>query len=261
MIPRAYITEWQAQAPWQTNEQVEQDLIICRSVAEIFSDPVLQANLAFRGGTALYKLHLPKIRYSEDIDLVQIEPGPMKPIFDALHERMSFLGTPKIRQKHRNNTLYYRYESEIPPQITMRLKIEICCREHISAFKLIKIPFQVASRWYSGTSDITTYQLEELLGSKLRALYQRKKGRDLFDIWYAMKHANVKPEKIIKAFVMYMDHVDGQVTQKQFIANMEAKITDKNFRHDITGLLRPNTPFDVDEAWQLVNNQLINLLK
>ena len=63
MIPRAYITEWQAHAPWQANEQVEQDLIISRSVVELYSDPDLQSQLAFRGGTALHKLFLsPPVR-------------------------------------------------------------------------------------------------------------------------------------------------------------------------------------------------------
>ena len=35
--------------------------------------------------------------------------------------------------------------------------------------------------WFSGRCELTTYALEELLGTKLRALYQRAKGRDLFD--------------------------------------------------------------------------------
>lgn len=51
MIPQAYITEWSAKVPWQTNEQVEQDLIICRALVEIFSDNFLADRLAFRGGT------------------------------------------------------------------------------------------------------------------------------------------------------------------------------------------------------------------
>ena len=68
-------------APWSKNEMVEQDLIICRALVSIFSDDFLRENLAFRGGTALHKLFLqPQPRYSEDIDLVQIKPGPIKPI-------------------------------------------------------------------------------------------------------------------------------------------------------------------------------------
>jgi hypothetical protein len=73
VIPRDYITEWRARAPWTDNAQVEQDLAICRALVNIFSHPVLSDALAFRGGTALYKLYLtPAARYSEDIDFVQV---------------------------------------------------------------------------------------------------------------------------------------------------------------------------------------------
>ena len=58
MIPQAYITEWANFVPWQTDEQVEQDLAICRALVEIFSDDYLASKLAFRGGTALHKLYL-----------------------------------------------------------------------------------------------------------------------------------------------------------------------------------------------------------
>lgn len=66
------------QVAWRSDAQVEQDLIISRALVEIFSDDFLRENLAFRGGTALYKLYLtPAPRYSEDIDLVQIKEGPI----------------------------------------------------------------------------------------------------------------------------------------------------------------------------------------
>jgi predicted nucleotidyltransferase component of viral defense system len=75
LIDRAYITEWQQTAPWSQRYQVEQDLIICRALVEIFNHPLLAEQLAFRGGTALFKLHLPPARYSEDIDLVKYRLG------------------------------------------------------------------------------------------------------------------------------------------------------------------------------------------
>jgi len=79
MIPRRYIEEWKEHAPWPDNAQVEQDLIIERSLIAIFSDEILQASLAFRGGTAFHKLYLkPQARYSEDIDLVQINEEPIR---------------------------------------------------------------------------------------------------------------------------------------------------------------------------------------
>ena len=90
MIPRDYITEWRSQAPWVQDIQVEQDLVICRALVAIFSHPVLADALAFRGGTALYKLYLkPAARYSEDIDLVRTAAGPIGPVLDGIRRVLS----------------------------------------------------------------------------------------------------------------------------------------------------------------------------
>ena len=99
MIPHDYITEWRGQAPWTDDVQVEQDLVISRALVEIFSNEVLHNALAFRGGTALYKLHLPQARYSEDIDLVQVRAEPAGPVMAALNEVLNpWLGEPKYKQ-------------------------------------------------------------------------------------------------------------------------------------------------------------------
>jgi len=58
MIPFDFITEWRAEAPWATDAQVEQDLILSRAIVSIFKQTEVSGALAFRGGTALYKLHL-----------------------------------------------------------------------------------------------------------------------------------------------------------------------------------------------------------
>ena len=92
MINRIAIQQWSEHAPWIDNAQIEQDLIICRALVAIFSDEFLASQLAFRGGTALHKLYLsPQPRYSEDIDLVQITPGPIKPIMYRLGEVLDWL--------------------------------------------------------------------------------------------------------------------------------------------------------------------------
>lgn len=177
MINRTAITQWNKIVPWNDNAQVEQDLIISRALVAIFSDKFLASQLAFRGGTALHKLYLsPQPRYSEDIDLVQITPGPIKPIMFKLGEVLSFLPDRVTKQKRYNNTMLFRMESEIPPTIPLRLKIEINCFEHFNELGLVKVPFEVENSWFSGKCEITTYRLNELLGTKLRALYQIKKA-------------------------------------------------------------------------------------
>ena len=86
MIPAADILAWRTEHPWISNAQVEQDLIICRAVVELFTQPLLRKHLAFRGGTVLHKLFLLlATRYSEDIDLVQMKAGAIGPVMDAVH--------------------------------------------------------------------------------------------------------------------------------------------------------------------------------
>lgn len=264
MIPRAFITEWREYAPWQTNEQIEQDLVISRALVELYSDDIMQQKLAFRGGTALHKLHLaPPVRYSEDIDLVQIEPGPIGEIFDRIRKVLSFLGEPRIKQKNRNNVITYTFTSEIPPAVPLKLKIEINCREHFAVFPLQRINYKVKSRWFTGESLLTTYTLEELLGSKIRALYQRKKGRDLFDLWYAITHTTPSPEKTIEAFKVFMKSSGVSITKNQLEKNMELKIQDDMFGGDIQGLLRVSVKekYDIDEACKLLLNGLFSYLE
>lgn len=118
MISRKSIFDWKVDYPRQLSEMVEQDLIICRAVVSIFSDPFLAKELAWKGGTALHKLYLkPQARYSEDIDLVQVNPGPIKPIFMRLGEVLSWLPDKSTQQTRFSNKIRYRYLSEVAPQV------------------------------------------------------------------------------------------------------------------------------------------------
>jgi predicted nucleotidyltransferase component of viral defense system len=85
MIPTAALTAWRHRAPWALSEQVEQDLVLSRALLELFRDPLIADELAFRGGTALYKLHFsPGARYSEDLDFVQVRAAPIGPLLTAI---------------------------------------------------------------------------------------------------------------------------------------------------------------------------------
>jgi predicted nucleotidyltransferase component of viral defense system len=260
MIPKAYIFEWQTSAPWHTNAQVEQDLVIERALIELFSNKILRENLAFRGGTALHKLYLkPQARYSEDIDLVQIKPGPIKPIMVEIRKAMAFLGTKRnIKQNDKMNTIVYRFDTEIAPIINIRLKLEINCREHFTELGFKELTHEVNNSWFSGSTELITYEPEELLGTKVRALYQRNKGRDLFDLYYAL--VNLKPDidKIIYCYRAYMKFSDGRPkTTKEILINLDEKMEDPDFKGDIKALIRPEIEYDIKEAYTLVKNELI----
>ena len=264
MIPQRYIQEWKEQAPWPTEAQVEQDLVLARALVELFTDELINKSLAFRGGTALHKLYLkPQIRYSEDIDLVQINSEPILPVLKRIREKLaSFLGTKRTVEQHiHNNTVIYRFETSTQPIINMRLKIEINTREHFNVLGLKEIPYKVENSWYNGECNITGYELEELLGTKLRALYQRRKGRDLFDLYWALPNHQVDADKVIQCYKEYMDFsVENPPTKKQFLVNMEEKMKDKEFLQDIHSILKPDVEYDNLKAWEVVRKELIKKL-
>jgi predicted nucleotidyltransferase component of viral defense system len=159
----------------------------------IYNDEFLSRRLAFRGGTALHKLYLtPQSRYSEDIDVVQVIPEPISKTIDRIREVLSFLGEPRVKQKKNNNTLVFRVESSTIPVVPIKLKIEINCREHFRVFDLKTLPFTVSNQWFTGKCEILTYQLDELIGTKVRALYERRKGRDLFDLYLSNSYVRRK---------------------------------------------------------------------
>lgn len=260
MIPRRFIDEWRSKALWPGDAQVEQDLVISRCLYEIFNNSYLAEGLAFRGGTALYKLYMTaKPRYSEDIDLVQIKPEPIRETLRQIRETLNFLGDPTVKQKAKNNSAIFKFESEIAPVQRLKLKIEINCREHFSVLGYKNIPFSLESSWCNGDCLITSFDLNELLGTKLRALYQRKKGRDLYDLYKALQFEGHDVDKILKCYTEYMkDSVKRTPSQKEFKLNLGDKMNDRDFLVDMRALLIPGEIYNPFDAYELVMSKLID---
>ena len=259
MIHQKFIREWEKDFPWKEIAQVEQDLVISRAIVEMFSDDFLRKSLAFRGGTALHKLYItPQTRYSEDIDLVQINSEPINPVLKRIREKLSFLGTKRIVKQHiHNNTMIYRFDTEIQPIVNMRLKIEINTREHLNVFGVQEIPYKVKNGWFLGECNVTGFSIEELLGSKLKALYGRKKGRDLFDLYWAFTHLSIDIDKLLFCNKKHYENAEQkQPTSRQFLRNMEEKLNDVEFTNDIFSVLKSDIEYDNSVAWEKVRNEL-----
>lgn len=258
MIQRSYLAEWRKHAPWPLATQVEQDLVLSRAIVEIFSDPLLQSTLAFRGGTALHKLYLtPAARYSEDIDLVQMHPGPIGPAMTALRTRLDpWLGVPKWKQNDGRVTFIYRFDSETEPVTKMRLKVEINTREHFAVHDWVAHPFSVENAWFTGQTQVTTYLLEELLGTK---------GRDLFDLAHTLsERPALDLERVTTCFRRYILEGKTPISRGEFEANLDAKQALSSFGEDIQILLRQDTKqmdtFSVVEALKKVRQHFIERL-
>ena len=213
MIPKPSITRWQKNAPWKRFSQIEQDLVISRVLVEIFNDEFLNENLAFRGGTALHKLFLnPAPRYSEDIDLVQIKPVPIKPVMQRIDDVITFFEESRRTEvKGHGAKVLYR---------------------------------------------------NELLGTKLRALFQRSKGRDLFDLDYSRKHMELNLSQVIDCFRKYITFSTGKKppSRKEFTLNMDKKQKDPGFLGDMEAIIRSGVHYDQDDAFEWLRTEVITLM-
>lgn len=164
------------------------------------------------------------------------------------HRLASWLGEPRRSFKKGRVTLLYRFTSEEAPPLPLRLKIEINSREHFSVLGLAHKCFEVRSRWFSATARIPTYTLDELLGTKLRALYQRKKSRDLFDLWWASRQFGVDFDRVARCFVEYLAAEGHNVSRAELEANLVGKLQDPVFLADLQPLLAPGITWDLEAA-------------
>ena len=151
-------------------------------------------------------------------------------------------------------------DSEGPPTVPMRLKVEINTREHFAVEGYQKQPFAVQSRWLKGNCDITTYTLEELLATKLRALYQRRKGRDLFDLWLGVSERRADAGRIIHVFKHYMETEGQTIDSVRYERNLHEKMKHRGFLSDLDPLLPANAIYDVHDAYEFVRSKIINQL-
>ncbi len=248
MIPNAYIQAWSVIAPWPDPRQVEQDLIICRALCELFNAPALKDKVAFRGGTAINKLLFKQpLRYSEDIDLVQTQAEPIGTTVDAIRDTLSWMGKCNREQAGHSMHLVFKFTPEADTQATLKLKIEINTREHDSFFGLKTYPFSVDSDWYRGGAKIVSFEPEELFGTKLRALLQRRKNRDLFDLHHGLNQLSLDANKLIACFNHYLalegKPISRAVAEQRMLEKLTRSLTD-----DIAPLLPAGIRFGDDEA-------------
>jgi len=268
MIPSQNIVAWGAVVPWADSRQVEQDLIISRAVINIFSDEFLSRELRFRGGTALNKLHFPEpLRYSEDIDLVRTSSGPIGPILDQLRFILEpWLGRARFDQSDVAPKLKFRVDAEHGDGAQIRLKVEINTREIESFDPPENRRFSVENPWFSGATDIPTFSCEEMLATKLRALLQRDKGRDLYDLDHALQiFSNLNPDRTVEFFARYLALSDQTISKAQAQERMFAKLANPSFLTDMRPLLPAQqaeqlTDEAAHDAFRRVFETLINRL-
>jgi predicted nucleotidyltransferase component of viral defense system len=264
LIPASYIQEWSRKVPWPDSRQVEQDLIISRALCDLFDSPALAGKIAVRGGTAINKLLFRHpLRYSEDIDLVQTRPEPIGTTIDAIRSVLSWLGKCNRSRAGHSMHVVFRFAPEASPETTLKLKVEINTREHESLYGIKKYPFEINSSWHQAKTEIRSFEPEELFGTKLRALLQRRKNRDLFDLNEGLKQISMDVDKLIACFDYYLalesKPISRAIAERRMLEKLGRSLTE-----DIAPLLPASIRFDDDDAMAAFNNvwtQLVARIK
>jgi len=257
--------------------QVEQDLLLCRAMALLFNDKFLQTQIAMRGGTLLHKVHLaPAARYSEDIDLVVFGDRPEGHIARAIRRVLrDTLGLPSdsiwdtVRLAIRNTVkpsrvlrMTYTIPSVCEPGTNLDVVVEANVTERTPHRAIAAIPFEFTFREAAVTSVLNGFDLHEMLGTKMRALFQRKRGRDLFDLYWALTVAKpaVEPAAVVESFLHYL-HLEGGATGRaEFMGILESHLADRGFCTDMNQLLRVGEVYDPIQAGECVRDRLLSLL-
>ena len=251
MIPETNITAWSLKAPWAEPRQVEQDLIVSRALVEIFNHEFLATELKFRGGTALNKVIFPEpLRYSEDIGLVRSTAGPIGPVLDAVREVLEpWLGQASFASSPVAPKLRFRVPAEDDPDAQIRLKVEINIAETEAFDPPVLIAYSVANPWFTGKTTIASFSSEELLATKLRALLQRDKGRDLFDLGHALDALpDLDLDRIVELFVRYLNQHGQAISRAEAEQRMLVKFARPDMLGDIRALLTPDRADALDDA-------------
>ncbi len=257
MIPQDDIIAWGVEHPWAEIDQIEQDLLLSQAICEIANDDLLGSELSLRGGTAFHKLFMnTPYRYSEDLDYVRSTEGGIGEVVDRLRDKGEELGFEVSRKIGKYPKIYWRYTAS--SGIKSKIKIEINTFERSPAFGYYYIDHSVESSYYKGSANVRTFHKEELVATKIRALYQRSKGRDLYDIWLALSELGLSPEKILEAFPVYRP---DEMTAKSSILNLHEKLSDPQFTTDINNLIRRDAPgYDVQYAGEYIEKVLLSKL-
>jgi predicted nucleotidyltransferase component of viral defense system len=129
----------------------------------------------------------------------------------------------------------------------LKLKVEINTREHQNLRGLKAYPFEIHSDWHQTKAEVVSFEPEELFGTKLRALLQRDKHRDLFDLNEGLLQLGLDRERVVSCFHHYLA-LEGHTISRAIAEERMLKKLNRSLTEDVAPLLPAGVKFDDDAA-------------
>lgn len=205
---RNLVTEWGLR-----DDVIEKDYVIGWVLWGIGSESDLSSSWAFKGGTSLKKCYIETWRFSEDLDFTVLPNGPVKPdaieqlikkVIDRIHDEsgIDFSIKPPVfkhseKYLYTEGSIYYRGPRNAPSPA--RIKLDISGSEKIVSPTVLRDISHPYSDSLPEPANIRCYSFEEVFAEKLRAMGERGRPRDLYDIVLLFRHRDLQAEpKLIK---------------------------------------------------------------
>lgn len=236
----------------------ELDFRLVHALRAVYLDPFLRDRLYLKGGTALNKLYLPGAnRLSVDLDFNAIgsreqvlrERTPIGEAVAAALKQQDPRYDLTYRWRYDQVTLYARYAplTGVAPQ---RIKLEVSFIERLAILGRMEQPLLASP--LGEPLVVRTFHLEELVSTKLRALFDRRKGRDIYDL-YRVTDFDLDRPAIRKMVLYYFLRANKVFHYPTFVSNVERKIAERGFGDDVRGLIRLGTELD----WKIACGQVL----
>ncbi len=195
MISRADINDRVRR--WELREDVvEKDYVLGWVLWGIGTEPRLRDTWVFKGGTCLKKCFIETYRFSEDLDFTVLENGPIEPdeiletisrLLDRVNQESGIdfaLQEPVCRSRPSGRSaevrVYYRGPRNTPGPA--RIKIDLTKDELVVRPPVLRTISHDYPDALPAPGQVRCYSFEEVFAEKLRAMGERSRPRDLYDI-------------------------------------------------------------------------------
>jgi len=192
--------------------------------------------LVFKGGTCLYKLYKLN-RFSEDLDFTAEKGFKPRDFFAHLPNLFSLFNincSVKVEPFQRSLNIYIEINGPLydgRKESRSRIILNISSREKVFSPSL-RIPY---NSLYQEVRPFDIYAMEEkeILAEKVRAVYQREKARDVYDIWYLL---NVKKIQIDFMLIQKkLSHINLKFSKDTFLKKIHER--KNNWQTDLSVIL------------------------
>ena len=122
------------------------------------------------------------------------------------------------------------------PGRTLTIVVEANVTERNPHRPVVELPFKIPFRGAVLATGVRSFDIQEMLGTKMRALFQRRRGRDLFDLYWALSAPSampIRPDGIVDAFQHYMRQEGTEVPRSEFLEQLELRLSDRGFCSDM----------------------------